>query len=235
MSGGIKMDLNKMPLQTVPYTYWKNLYERCFTFHSNNKSDREYLHVLKAMWEMSEWFQMPGKNFPVVPEITYDYIIYDVGESPQDQMIEVMMKGAVKYAPCNWCKTMNWSRLVAAYLRHGLAIYKKQRFDPETGLFHAAHMLANYTMLQAYVENRLPTDDRPFITTEEEKLNTLESTFNKGFEEGHEYAIKVISTGLNRYEKIEDTKLSCTECNPETCGCNEVEETEETPEQGEST
>jgi hypothetical protein len=166
---GKKFDQDKNQLITIPYTYWKNLYFRCFRFHSNNPTDREYLHVLKAMWDMAEWFQIPGKNFPEHSELFYDYMMYEPGQSPEDQFPDVMIGGAKKYGVLNWAHNMSWSRLASAYLRHGFAIYQRQKFDPESGLFHAAHMLANYTMLQSYAENRLPTDDRPFVISNQKE------------------------------------------------------------------
>ena len=52
-----------------------------------------------------------------------------------------------EYGRNNWKKGMEWSRLVDAGLRHGLAILEGEEIDQDSGNPHVAHMLASIHML----------------------------------------------------------------------------------------
>lgn len=69
--------------------------------------------------------------------------------------------GAIKYAPWNWMKGMEWLRLYAATLRHLFAWATGEEKDPESGLCHLDHALASLMMLQGHVEGKLGVDNRP--------------------------------------------------------------------------
>src|SRR3990167_10818972 len=74
-------------------------------------------------------------------------IKYDDGKAPlnllaTDWLIEVakvLEKGAGKYGKHNWRNGMEFSRLIAASLRHLLAFNKGEDLDPEFKLSHLAH------------------------------------------------------------------------------------------------
>ena len=56
-------------------------------------------------------------------------------------LAQVLTFGAKKYAPNNWRKGIDQSRLVSAALRHITAFNAGEDVDPETGLPHMAHAM----------------------------------------------------------------------------------------------
>jgi hypothetical protein len=75
-------------------------------------------------------------------------IKYD-GEKPRTDLLDpdfllgvsrVLTFGAKKYSAHNWRGGINYSRLIAAILRHTFAILKGEDIDPETGELHTAHL-----------------------------------------------------------------------------------------------
>lgn len=66
-----------------------------------------------------------------------------------NQMTIAMEYGANKpeYGRNNWKKGMEWSRLIDAAQRHGLAILNDEDIDADSGNRHVAHMLASIHML----------------------------------------------------------------------------------------
>lgn len=73
---------------------------------------------------------------------------------------QVMTYGALKYAPHNWRKGFDWSRLYAAALRHLLAHMSGEDKDPETGLSHLSHAACCIMFLQEHEIKGLGNDDR---------------------------------------------------------------------------
>lgn len=72
----------------------------------------------------------------------------------------ILAFGAEKYAPGNWSKGMQWSRMYGGLLRHLNAWAAGDESDPESGqphLWHAACMLA---FLLAHTEREIGEDDR---------------------------------------------------------------------------
>lgn len=55
------------------------------------------------------------------------------------EVAKVLEFGSRKYAPHNWRKGIQTSRLIGAALRHILAYNNGEDTDPETGLSHLAH------------------------------------------------------------------------------------------------
>lgn len=72
----------------------------------------------------------------------------------------VLTFGAQKYAPRNWEKGMNWSRVFGALMRHMWAWWKGEKADPETGYSHLWHAGCCITFLIAYEMRKSGTDDR---------------------------------------------------------------------------
>ncbi len=70
---------------------------------------------------------------------------------------KVMTYGANKYADHDWRKGIKHSRRIAAMLRHAFALAGGEDIDPESGLPHAAHVMANAGML---LETSTAFDDR---------------------------------------------------------------------------
>ncbi len=76
-------------------------------------------------------------------------------------MTAAMEYGANKpeYGRNNWKKGMEWSRLIDAAQRHGLAILDGEDTDPESGNPHVAHMLASIHMLLGNHDMKIGTND----------------------------------------------------------------------------
>ena len=64
-----------------------------------------------------------------------------------EYLAEVMTLGARKYKPNNWRECEDLSRYEGAMLRHIQAHRMGEKLDPETGLPHLAHAMANITFL----------------------------------------------------------------------------------------
>jgi hypothetical protein len=75
-------------------------------------------------------------------------------------LAEILGYGAAKYAPHNWRKGMDWSRVFAAAQRHVWAYWTGEDTDPESGLPHIDHALCCLAFLSAYQKAGLGTDDR---------------------------------------------------------------------------
>ncbi len=75
------------------------------------------------------------------------------------ELAKVMSYGSGKYSPHNWRKGFKWSRIMDAAMRHLLAYNGGERIDPETGLSHLAHCMANLMMLIEFENTNIGTDD----------------------------------------------------------------------------
>ena len=79
-----------------------------------------------------------------------------------DELALAMEYGANKpeYGRNNWKKGMEWSRLLDAGMRHGVAILMdRQDIDKDSGNTHVAHMLGSIHMLMGNLELGVGTDD----------------------------------------------------------------------------
>ncbi len=76
------------------------------------------------------------------------------------EVSKVLEYGAKKYAPQNFRKGLDWSRLYGAALRHLFAWNESEDFDPESGLPHLAHAGCCILMLLDAVTNEYGVDDR---------------------------------------------------------------------------
>ncbi len=79
------------------------------------------------------------------------------------EVAHVMTYGAKKpeYGPHNWRKGIVYSRIIAATLRHLLAIMMGKDIDLETGRLHAAHASCELMFLASFqLNNRTDLDDR---------------------------------------------------------------------------
>lgn len=101
------------------------------------------------------------------------------------QLSKVMEFGLEKYGRDNWRRGFKWSRLFDACMRHLLAYNSGERKDPETGLSHLAHAMANIAMLIEHETMHLGEDDlfkgykklesAPLSEDEIKSLNELEA------------------------------------------------------------
>lgn len=78
-----------------------------------------------------------------------------------EQMTIAMEYGANKpeYGRNNWKKGMEWSRLIDAAQRHGLAIVRGEQVDADSGNLHVAHKLASIHMLLGNQAMSVGTND----------------------------------------------------------------------------
>ena len=66
------------------------------------------------------------------------------------ELVKVLTFGAIKYEDHNWTTGINYSRCVAAALRHISSRAEGERNDPETGLNHLAHAMCCLMFLLTY-------------------------------------------------------------------------------------
>lgn len=98
-----------------------------------------------------------------------DGIKLDQGKEPLDllspiaifELTKVLQFGAKKYAAYNWAKGISYSRCISALLRHVFKYMSGESKDPETGISHVAHAMANCMFLLHYEVYRQEFDDRP--------------------------------------------------------------------------
>lgn len=74
---------------------------------------------------------------------------------------EILAFGAKKYAPRNWEKGMNWSKVYRAAIGHLFDWFMKKGPDPETGKSHLWHAACCIMFLVCYEIRGVGTDDRP--------------------------------------------------------------------------
>lgn len=77
---------------------------------------------------------------------------------------DVFEFGMRKYLAWNWCRGMNFSKVIASMKRHLAAIETGEDNDPETHLRHVSHIICNCLMLEHYMNQGWASlDDRPKI------------------------------------------------------------------------
>ncbi len=76
------------------------------------------------------------------------------------EVARAMMHGEKKYGRYNYTGGMQWSRIIAASMRHILAFMGGEDLDPESGVSHLGHAGACILMLTVYVKRNLGTDNR---------------------------------------------------------------------------
>jgi len=80
---------------------------------------------------------------------------------PLLEIARVLDFGAKKYAPYNWTKGIQYSRVFGAALRHLWSWWRGEDKDPETGISHLAHAGCCVLFLLQYETTRRSFDDRP--------------------------------------------------------------------------
>lgn len=60
-----------------------------------------------------------------------------------EPMVQVLEFGADKYAPDNWKNEMDKKQILESLTRHLAALMDGERNDPESGLPHIGHIMAN--------------------------------------------------------------------------------------------
>lgn len=90
-------------------------------------------------------------------KLPWDLYAWDAAEGT----VRVLRHGAKKYAPRNWEKGMDYSRIYAALMRHMVDWWNGQDLDPESGELTLDHVGCCIMFLQAHVRRGLGNDDRP--------------------------------------------------------------------------
>ena len=75
-------------------------------------------------------------------------------------LAEVLTFGANKYAANNWRNGIEYSRLIAALMRHLNAIQDGEDIDPESGLPHIDHLGCCWMFISNMMKTRKDLDDR---------------------------------------------------------------------------
>lgn len=78
-------------------------------------------------------------------------------------LARVLGFGAEKYAPDGWRRGMQWSRVIAALLRHTFAIMRGEDIDSESGLPHVDHLGCCWMFLSNYQKHGIGKDDRRVV------------------------------------------------------------------------
>jgi hypothetical protein len=82
---------------------------------------------------------------------------------PPDAMEEVAKVfgwGILKYADRNWEKGYKWGLSYAAMERHMKAFWRREEFDPQSGLRHMAHSVWHGLVLLTFAMRKIGTDSR---------------------------------------------------------------------------
>lgn len=77
-----------------------------------------------------------------------------------EEIGKVLRYGAKKYGRDNWKKGMSWSRCFNSFRRHGLAWWRGETIDDESGCHHLALLVCSIMFLFVYERENLGTDDR---------------------------------------------------------------------------
>ena len=96
-----------------------------------------------------------GKKFDS-DKIPLDLIPYEALE----EIGKVLAYGAKKYDKANWAKGINYSRLIAASLRHINQYNAGIDVDEETNISHIAHAACNLVFLLWMQKHKPQLDDR---------------------------------------------------------------------------
>lgn len=78
------------------------------------------------------------------------------------EVAKVLKFGAEKYNPYNWTYGIEYTRLIAAALRHIHKFNDGEDFDEETKTLHVANAVCNLLFLIWMYNNRKDMDDRFF-------------------------------------------------------------------------
>jgi len=127
-------------------------------------SDLHNLHMQDAIVTQRQMQQAQQKPAPS------GGLKYDSGKPRMDLLdpyameglAEVLTFGAKKYASWNWVRGIEYSRLLAAMMRHLSAIQKGEYLDPESGLPHIDHAGCCWMFLSGQMKRGTSKDDLPF-------------------------------------------------------------------------
>ncbi len=76
------------------------------------------------------------------------------------EMGKVLALGRDKYGRANWAQGINYSRLIAATMRHLGQFNSGEDLDKESGVSHVAHAACNLMFLLWFIKHNPKLDDR---------------------------------------------------------------------------
>lgn len=125
------------------------------------------------------------------------------------QISRVMGFGAKKYEDHNWRKGIQWSRIIAAAMRHLTSFNSGENTDPETGISHIAHLGCCAMFLLDYAKSHPELDDRyreskvPSL-----KLPSVEHPYwlKEAIEDQKRMASETLANEHNYYVELKDEK-----------------------------
>src|SRR5690606_14697958 len=117
--------------------------------------------------------------------------------------------GKQKYAAWNWAKGMAWSVPLACAARHALAILEGDETDPESGLPHVGHYIANLVMLAHFVRWYPEGNDLPPPELFRDAPVSRHSP--EGFDE--------VLAAAAAEEFVDGVMGSCDQCSSGACEC----------------
>lgn len=109
--------------------------------------------------------------------VKYDQEKPDMSLLPSKALVEVarvLTFGSKKYSAHNWRKGYQWSRLIAAAMRHLTAYNDGEDRDPESGISHLAHAASCLMMLLEWEKTHPEFDDRYHPEPAEEDADEFE-------------------------------------------------------------
>ena len=77
-----------------------------------------------------------------------------------EEVAKVLMFGANKYGKNQWRGGFDYTRLISAAMRHMHQLNNGEDVDAESGISHAAHVIANMMFLLWMIRNQKGKDDR---------------------------------------------------------------------------
>lgn len=77
-----------------------------------------------------------------------------------EPLVKVLEFGMEKYSADNWKQGLQTREIIESLLRHTYALLENEDNDPESGLPHVGHILANAMFLSYMINNKPEYDNR---------------------------------------------------------------------------
>lgn len=94
-----------------------------------------------------------------------------------EPLVRVLEYGAMKYAPHNYKKGLPITETCESLLRHTIAFLEGEDKDPESGLDHVGHIMANAMFLAYNMREKKEIYDNRFKNGKDEEIREAEGDF----------------------------------------------------------
>jgi len=94
-----------------------------------------------------------------------------------EPLVKVLEYGAVKYSPHNYKKGLPITETCESLLRHTMAFLEGEDIDPESGLEHVGHIMANAMFLAYNMREKKEIYDNRFKNGKTEETRPAEGDF----------------------------------------------------------